>query len=174
MIKSVAGFAAQPSIDFMSDFKMFTIDAPLLPPIHGMVICAASMSHARKKALKMKWREINLLIAADVLRCPYGDIPANRQRKINRKAMAVLQNGGSHLFTLTDAWAIAMPDVKWIEMRRRIRHEMMCARIAFLRRHQQHSKYEREPIFHDGRAAVEHGNDYYARHPEMMLKPQFR
>lgn len=33
---------------------------------------------------------------------------------------------------------------------------------------------EIEPIYTDGKAAVEHGNDYYARHPEMMLKPQYR
>ena len=158
----------------MSDFKMFTISAPLLPPIDGMVVCAASMSHARKKALKTKWREINKLIARDVLQCPYGDIDPKRQRKINRKAMAVLQSNGSHRFTLTEAWAIAAPDVEAVEMRRKVRHEMRRAMIDFLRRHQTKSKNESEPVYHDGKAAVEHGNDYYARHPEMMLKPQYR
>lgn len=33
---------------------------------------------------------------------------------------------------------------------------------------------EVEPIYTDGKAAIEHGNNYYARHPEMMLSPQFR
>jgi len=156
----------------MSDFKMFTVDAPLLPPIHGMTICAASMGHARKKALKIKWKEINILIARDVLQCPYGDIHPNAQRKINRKAMGVLQSGGTRRFTLTEAWAIAIPDVEGARIRRKIRHDMMRARISFLRRHKPKSKYEREPSYHDGRAAVEHGNDYYARHPEKMLKVQ--
>lgn len=156
----------------MPDFKIFTIDSPLLPPIDGMKVGAMSMSHARKKAMKMKWREINILLAKDVLQCPFGDIHPNRQKKINRKAMQVLQNGGTTRFTLTEAWAIAMPDTEAIQMRRKVRHDMMRARIAFLRRHKPKSKHEREPSYHDGRAAVEHGNDYYARHPEKMLKVQ--
>lgn len=31
-----------------------------------------------------------------------------------------------------------------------------------------------EPVYHDGKAAVEHGNDFYARHPRLMLKPKYR
>jgi hypothetical protein len=156
----------------MSDYQMFTIDAPLLPPIHGMKVMAASMSHARNKALKAKYKEMNILLATDILKCPFGDIHPNRQKRINRKAMAVIQSQGTHRFTMSEAWRIAMPDVEGDKMRRTIRHAMIRTRIAYLRRNG--NPDEVEPMIFNGKAAIENGNGYYGRHPEMMLKPEFR
>ncbi len=37
-----------------------------------------------------------------------------------------------------------------------------------------HDSPDVEPRYTDGKAAVEHGNDFYARRPIMMLKPEYR
>lgn len=150
-----------------ADYKLYTIESTMLPPIHGLKVVAASADHARKKAVKQKRCEINILIAQDILKCDFGNIAESAAKKINRKALSVIRSGGRNHFSMVEAWSIAMPDKKAALERRKIRHAIKRAMIAFLRRNT-------EPSFHDGKSTVEHGNDYYSRHPEMMLKQEFR
>ena len=145
-----------------ANYKIYTIDSPMVPPIDGMKVAASSAASARKKAVRQKIREINVLMAQDILKCPFGDISSGRQKLINRKAVAVIRSNGLKRFTMQQAWAIAMPDKEAEKIRREFKHAVRRAMIANLRRNRGEATDSAD------------SQGYYSRHPEMMLKAECR